>query len=90
MHYFRSKKFSISNVIVNNSSNTVSIFSELEIPADVELELFNLEGKQIEIHRLESGPHEILISTEGLSTNAYFLRLKNQETVKTYKFFHLR
>ncbi|MBK8483983.1 MAG: T9SS type A sorting domain-containing protein [Saprospiraceae bacterium] len=84
------KKFSISNVIVNNSSNTVSIFSELEIPADVELELFNLEGKQIEIHRLESGPHEILISTEGLSTNAYFLRLKNQETVKTYKFFHLR
>ena len=83
-------KFSIKRLIVNNSSGTVGLFSEQLIPADLKLELFNLESKQIPIIQLESGPHEILISTENLSTNVYFIRIKDSTDSKTYKFFHLR
>lgn len=86
------RKFSLTNLFIftNNASNTVSIFSELEIPTGLEIEMFNLEGKQIPVDIVEIQNHQIFISTAGLSTNLYFLRLKGDENTKTYKFFHIR
>jgi hypothetical protein len=34
--------------------------------------------------------HEISLSTIGLTANMYFIRIKDQEDRKTFKFFHLR
>ena len=88
------RKFRVTDLIVkaNNSSNRVSLFSELEIPGDLEIEMFNLEGRQVPIDIIETErqPHEIFISSSHLMTDLYFIRIKSEDSTKTYKFFHIR
>jgi hypothetical protein len=85
-------KFNLSNLVINtnNASNLVSIFSEVEIPGDLEIEMFNMEGRQIPIDNVIRQPHEIFISSTLLTTELYFIRLKSHDSTKTYKFFHIR
>lgn len=85
-------KFRVTDLIVNinSSSNRVSLFSKIELPGDLEIEMFNLEGRQLPIDIVERQPHEIFISSNHLMTDLYFIRIKSLDAVKTYKFFHIR
>ncbi len=85
-------KFKVSDMVVftNTTANTVSLYSALEIPDNIDIEMFNLEGKEQDVELIDKQPHEIFISTQALSTNMYFLRIKNNEDIKTFKFFHIK
>ncbi|MBK9108195.1 MAG: T9SS type A sorting domain-containing protein [Saprospiraceae bacterium] len=82
-------KFNIKNVLINNRSKSILLFSDTEFPKDLEFEFFNMEGKSIEIKVKSLGLYELEFPLDQLSTDLYFIRIKSKEESKVYKFFHL-
>ncbi|MBK8955832.1 MAG: hypothetical protein IPM34_09765 [Saprospiraceae bacterium] len=83
-------KFDVKNVIINNRSTSVLLFSQTEFPKDLEFEFFNLEGKSLEIKVIPRGLFELEVPLDELATDLYFIRIKSQEKIQVYKFFHLK
>ncbi len=83
-------RFDVNRLIVKRSGNSVLVFSETELPAELELELFNLEGRIQNIRIDKVSPYEFELKVDDLSTTVFFLRVKESENSKVYKFFHYR
>lgn len=83
-------KFDIKKVLINQTNRTLSLFSPVEFPMNLELEFFNLQGKSLELHNIERGLFEISIDMDDLADNIYFVRLKSNDDSKTYKFFKFK
>ncbi len=82
-------KFDINQLYINQNGTLLSLFSEISFPSDLEFELFDLNGKSVEAVISEHTEHVIFIDTETMLGQLYFLRVKNKEDSKTYKFFRL-
>ncbi len=82
-------KFDLSNLHINQNGSILSLFSEISFPKDIEFELFDLNGKSLDVVLSEQTEHVLFINTESMLGQLYFLRVKNKEDTKTYKFFRL-
>jgi hypothetical protein len=69
-----------------NASTTISFI--LPKPGFVELKIYNLLGKDIETvvsRQLQAGEHNVQWTAKGLSSGAYFIRIKYLDFVETKK-----
>ena len=77
------------NAYPNPTRHSVNLSYELENPAEVEIELYDLQGKRLRrlsaLQQMTPGVHENVLSLHGLSAGLYLVQLRVDEQIQTQK-----
>jgi len=69
----------------NPFSNTLDIFPNNPAAASITLQMYNLSGQKVLDQQFTGGQEQYSLSTEGLATGFYFLRIEADGEVQTLK-----
>ena len=75
----------IATASPNPFSNTLDIFPNNPAAASITLQMYNLSGQKVLDQQFSGGQEQYSLSTEGLATGFYFLRIEADGEVQTLK-----
>ena len=77
------------NAYPNPTRHSVNLSYELDRPAEVGIELYDLQGKRLRrlsaLQQMPPGAHENVLSLNGISPGVYLVQLRVDEQVQTQK-----
>lgn len=77
-------------MVVNYRDRSVLLFSDKELPADLQIEVYNLEGRLLSKKFSRLSPYELEIDMGPISPDIYFVKVKSEEYSRILKFFNLK
>jgi photosystem II stability/assembly factor-like uncharacterized protein len=86
--HFKPADFTVLSAYPNPFNGTTRIRYDLERPGPVNLTLYNLTGQRVRTlvdQRVESGSHELSLSSDGLASGTYVIRLAAPGTLRAEK-----
>jgi len=83
---FKNKLFYISGV-AKSGALTVNFSEELKFPA--KYTIYNIQGRKIQLGKINAGKKTVYIKVENLPQGVYFLKIEAQRKAKTEKFIKI-
>jgi len=80
----------LKSMVVNYRDRSVLLFSDKELPADLQIEVYNLEGRLLSKKFSRLSPYELEIDMGPISPDIYFVKVKSEEYSRILKFFNLK